>query len=284
MTEIADESPASHVARVAAAARRIETPCGSGSMVWRVWGEGPALVLLHGGYGSWTHWLRNIPVLASGRRVIAADMPGTGESASAPEPYTAESLAAIVASGLDQVLAPGETFDLAGFSFGGLIGGHVAAAFGARCRRLILVGAGGLGLKRTQMQELRKWRDAPDAAGQRALHRENLAILMIADPARIDDLALHLQAENASRGRTKSPPIARTDTLARKLPQVQARFAGIWGERDATAMDDLPARARLLRGIQPDAPFVVIADAGHWVQFEAPDAFNAALLDLLRSP
>jgi 2-hydroxy-6-oxonona-2,4-dienedioate hydrolase len=284
VTAMSDESPAAQVARLEAAARRIETPCGSGSMVWHIWGEGPALVLLHGGYGSWTHWLRNIPVLAaSGRRVIAADMPGAGESASAPEPYTAESLAAIVASGLDQVLGPGEMFDLAGFSFGGLIGGHVAAAFGARCRTFTLVGAGGLGLKRTQMQELRKWRAAPDAAGQKALHRENLAILMIADPAKIDELAVHLQAQNASRGRTKSPPIARTDTLARKLPEVKARLAGIWGERDATAMDDLPARARLLRTIQPSAPFIVIADAGHWVQFEAPDAFNAALLDLIRS-
>jgi pimeloyl-ACP methyl ester carboxylesterase len=104
---------------------------------------------------------------------------------------------------------------------------------------------------------------------------------MIADPAKIDDLAVHLQARNAERGRTKSPPIARTDTLARKLPEVKARLAGIWGERDATAMDDLPARARLLRGIQPEAPFVTIADAGHWVQFEAPEAFNAALQELL---
>ena len=28
-------------------------------------------------------------------------------------------------------------------------------------------------------------------------------------------------------------------------------------------------------------PGVVIADAGHWVQFEAPEAFNATLLELL---
>jgi pimeloyl-ACP methyl ester carboxylesterase len=106
---------------------------------------------------------------------------------------------------------------------------------------------------------------------------------MFADPSRIDDLALHLQAENAARGRTRSPPIARTDTLTRMLPQVRARIAGIWGERDATAMDDLPARARLLRGIQPEAPFIVIAGAGHWVQYEAAAAFNATLLELVRA-
>jgi hypothetical protein len=29
-------------------ARRHDTPCGEGVMVWRVWGRGPHLVLLHG--------------------------------------------------------------------------------------------------------------------------------------------------------------------------------------------------------------------------------------------
>ena len=28
---------------------------------FRLWGEvGPILVMLHGGYGSWMHWLKNI--------------------------------------------------------------------------------------------------------------------------------------------------------------------------------------------------------------------------------
>jgi pimeloyl-ACP methyl ester carboxylesterase len=282
-----EERPAATVARLEAQSRRVATPCGDGSMVWHVWDAGskaggPALVLLHGGYGSWTHWLRNIPALAARRRVIAADLPGTGDSAAAPEPYGGESIAAIVAGGIERLLGGDERFDLVGFSFGGLIGGHVASLLGGRCRTLTLVGAGGLGLMRNPMRgELRHWRSVPDPAEQMALHRENLAILMIADPARIDDLAVHLQAENAMRGRTRSPPIARTDTLARVLPLVRARLAGIWGERDVTAMDDLPARARLLRGIQPAAPFIVIADAGHWVQYEQAAAFDAALLALL---
>jgi pimeloyl-ACP methyl ester carboxylesterase len=276
--------PATTVAQLAERARRSETPCGAGSMVWRSWGAGPALVLLHGGFGSWTHWLRNIDFLARKRRVVCADLPGLGDSAGAPEPYTAESIAAIVAEGLERVLEAGESFDLAGFSFGGLIGGHVAASLGARCRTLTLVGAGGLGLLRSAMRPLIPWRHLKDVTARLALHRENLAILMISDPAKIDPLAVYLQAQNAEHGRTRSPPIARTDTLARRLPRVTARLAGIWGERDATAMDDLPARARLLRSFQPTAPFLVIAEAGHWVQYEAADAFNAALAELLKAP
>jgi pimeloyl-ACP methyl ester carboxylesterase len=275
------DSPATQVARVASAGQRIETPCGDGVMVWRVWGEGETLVLFHGGFGSWTHWIRNVPALARHYRVIAANLPGLGESDEAPRPHTPHGLAAIAADGIGRILAPGERFHLAGFSFGGLIGGHVAAALGDRCRSLTLVGAGGLGLPRSAMTRLLGWRHLGDEAERRAVHRENLATLMLADRARIDDLAIHLQAENAVRGRVNSPPIAMTDTLARVLPRVSGRLAGIWGELDATAMADLPARARLLRRIQPGAPFVAVADAGHWVQYERPEAFNQILLEVL---
>jgi pimeloyl-ACP methyl ester carboxylesterase len=281
-----DDSPAAQVARLAAAGQRIETPCGDGAMVWRIWGPseggaGEPLVLFHGGFGSWTHWFRNIPALSRHYRLIVASLPRLGESDDAPKPHTPSGLAAIVAAGIERILAPGERFHLTGFSFGGLIGGHVAAHFGECCRSLTLVGAGGLGLKRSTMAPLKSWRHLADEAGRLAIHRENLAILMLADPAKIDDLAVYLQSENAPRGRVNSPPIAMTDTLTRMLPQLRGRLAGIWGERDATAMEDLPARARLLRGIQPQAPFVVIGDAGHWVQYEAPEAFNAALLEVL---
>ena len=65
-----------------AAARRIETPCAAGQMVWHAWNEGAGapLVLLHGGNGSWRHWVRQIQPFAATRCVIAADLPGLGES------------------------------------------------------------------------------------------------------------------------------------------------------------------------------------------------------------
>ena len=59
---IISEKTKALVAGVDAEGQRIETPCGDGSLVWRVWGSGPPLILLHGGYGSWTHWIRNVPV------------------------------------------------------------------------------------------------------------------------------------------------------------------------------------------------------------------------------
>ena len=51
-----------------AACTRSETPCGNGSMVWRSWNntaQAPVLVMLHGGAGSWQHWVRTIPAFTT---------------------------------------------------------------------------------------------------------------------------------------------------------------------------------------------------------------------------
>src|SRR5579862_2130773 len=154
---------------IGAEAERIETPCGDGTMVWRRWGEGPPLVLLHGGYGSWMHWIRNVLPLSRQFRVIAPDLPGLGESATPPEPWTAEGLAAIIAEGLASIV-DGERLHLAGFSFGGVIGGNVAAQLGDQVRGFTVVGSNGLGLTRSRT-DLR--RVSPDAGEEEefATHR-----------------------------------------------------------------------------------------------------------------
>jgi 2-hydroxy-6-oxonona-2,4-dienedioate hydrolase len=264
---------------VAAEAQRIETPCGEGSMVWQVWGGGPPLVLLHGGYGSWTHWIRNVLPLARRFTVIAPDLPGLGESATPPEPHTAEGLAAIIVAGLGIVLSENGMPHIAGFSFGGVLGGHVAAQLGDRLRALTLVGSNGLGLVRqpTALQRVTAGASEEEAL---AVHRHNLGALMIADPAKIDELAVYIQSQNAPRGRVRSRRFSRADTLARALPQVKARLDGIWGERDATAYPHLDERACVLRSFQPEARFEVIPSAGHWVQYEAADRFNAVLAEI----
>ena len=138
MAVISDKTKAL-VAGVAAEAKRIETPCGDGSLVWRVWGSGPPLVLLHGGYGSWMHWIRNVPVLSRQFTVIAPDLPGLGDSATPPEPWTAEGLAAIVVSGLDIVLPKGVQPHMAGFSFGGRVALEMARSLGEKDIALLLM-------------------------------------------------------------------------------------------------------------------------------------------------
>ncbi len=259
----------------------MRSPCGAGAMVWRVWGTGPALVLLHGGYGSWTHWLRNIPALAARYRVIAPDLPGLGDSAIPPDPATPESLAAIIERGLDQALAPGEPFHLVGFSFGAMLGSFIAAGRGADLRSMTLVGSASMGLRRAPMREMQPPRRYMSAADIAELQRTNLGILMFADPDGIDDLAVRLQVENVARARLKSRRFAPLDLLGPVLSRIKASLGGIWGERDVTAYPWVEDRRDLLRRAQPGAFFTVIPGAGHWVMYEAAEAFNRVLLDRL---
>jgi 2-hydroxy-6-oxonona-2,4-dienedioate hydrolase len=281
MSGLISEQTVALVKGVAAEARRVETPCGGGHMVWHVWGSGPPLALLHGGYGSWTHWIRNVLPLSRHFTVAAPDLPGLGESATPPEPHTPEGLAHIVVEGLDVVFGGTARLHIAGFSFGGVLGGHVAAQLGDRVGGFTIVGSNGLGLVR-QPTALQRLPEGASEAEALAVARHNLAALMIADSDKIDELAVYIQAENAPRGRIKSRRFSRADTLARALPLVTARIEGIWGERDATAYPHLDERARALRAVQPGARFEVVPGAGHWVQYEAADLFNPLLADIVR--
>jgi pimeloyl-ACP methyl ester carboxylesterase len=272
-----EASPAAIVAKIDSEARQIATPCGDGSMIWRVWGAGPPLVLLHGGYGSWTHWLRNVLSLGERYTVIVPDMPGLGDSAPPPQPATAQSLAAILATGLDQIVPAPASFAVAGFSFGAVTGGHLAAHMGKRVSCLLLIGAAGLGLPRPQRANLQRVEPGMSAETIVEIQRGNLAKLMFGNPSRIDALAVHLQNENTRRAQLDSRPIAFSDTLIETLPRASARLGAIWGEQDSTCVPYIEQKFDVLRGIEPDTYCDIVPDAGHWVQWEQAPAFEALL-------
>ena len=273
--------PAILVEKIESSSARELTPCAGGSMVWRIWGHGRPLVLMHGASGSWTHWIRNILPLARHFRVLVPDLPGFGDSDMPPEPHTAEALAGRVALGLDVLVAPSEKIDIGGFSFGGIVGGLVAARLGDRVRTIVLLGAGGLALSRAEMPPLRRIDSTMNAEESRYAHRENLRLLMIAKPEAIDDLAVYVQMENVRRARFKPGSIPSSDVLLRALPEIRARIAGIWGEHDAFARSRIEDRRQVLAAVQHDLDFRVIKGAGHWAPYEASDEVNAALLDML---
>jgi 2-hydroxy-6-oxonona-2,4-dienedioate hydrolase len=278
----ADADPAVIVERLARTARKVRTPCGEGTMVWRVWGAGEPLVLFHGGSGSWTHWIRNIPELSRHFELWVADIPGLGSSTMPPQPWVPATIADVVVGGLAEVLPPPTRLRLAGFSFGGQIAGLTAARMKDRIRSLTLIGVAALGLRADPREPFAKVRMGMSAAEIAAVYRQNLAVLMFADPANIDALAVHLQAENIKRARFRSRPFAPTDTLARALADVTAPLSTIWGTRDIIARPSLEARLDILRRHHPELAVRLIDGAGHWVAYEAADRFNDAMLDLLR--
>jgi pimeloyl-ACP methyl ester carboxylesterase len=208
-------------------------------------------------------------------------MPGYGESDAPPEPHTADGLADLVADGVEQILPPPAAFDLAGFSFGAIIGGLVAARLGTRVRTLVLLGAGGLGLTPAPARTLLRLEPGMEPDAIRRVHRENLRILMLARPESADDLAVALQIDNVRRARFKSGTIPVSDVLRRALPAVRAHLAGIWGRRDAFTGHHLVESRRLLAETDAALEARVIEGAGHWVNYEAAPEVNRLLIEWL---
>lgn len=275
-------APDATVRELDATAQRTESPCGDGSMVWRSWGSGnnPPLVMLHGGAGSWRHWVRNVPAFSATRRVLAPDLPGLGEAANPPAGSDMAAIATIVAAGINAQLGPQATYDLVGFSFGASVGGHLSLLHGTRVRSLTMLGAGGL-VKPTTPITLERIRGKEGDALVDA-HRTNLGRSMIADKSRIDALALAIQDWNARHSRLDTPALITLRPLAVSLPQLRIPVNAIWGERDQIAYYTLEERIAALRVLLPGIVPHVIPGAGHWAAYEAPEAFNAALSAFLR--
>src|ERR1700722_11834804 len=273
--------PAEVIAALDRTGTRRITQNGAGDVVWRGWGAGAPLVLLHGGTGSWMHWVRNIEALATDFMLLVPDLPGSGESATPPAPISADGIGAALAAGVASLIGPQTRFAVAGFSMGGLIAGYVVRHAGTRAQRLVLVGATGTGAPRGPMEPLKSWRRLKTDNEKLATHRHNLGILMIHDRAKIDALAIHIQNANAERSRIRGKHVSHTGTLADCLSGFQGRLAGIWGEFDATAVPYLAERGEKLRQFQPQASFEIFEGAGHWVQYEAPARFNRRMRELV---
>src|SRR5262245_18112364 len=91
MTRV-QNTPADYVAALERASARHTTPNPLGDVVWHIWGAGKPLVLLHGGTGSWLHWVRNIEALAADYMLVVPDILGSGESGDPEKPITAKGI------------------------------------------------------------------------------------------------------------------------------------------------------------------------------------------------
>lgn len=269
------------VERLDGSAKKHETPCGDGVMVWREWGAGPALILLHGGFGSWKHWVSNIPALADKFTVYAADLPGLGESQMPPEPISAESVGDIIGDGIDALIGSDSRFSIGAFSLGAVIATLIVKLRYACVDQAVFIGAGGLGpYWRNAVGDLRRRSSSMTEEMLRDLVRENLSQTMIGNPALIDEDVITLQLGLLNRReRLIGLPMSQSDIVLRCLPAIAGKSVFVWGRMDPYLDPDVGQGIESLRADFPELDARIIEDAGHWANFEQPARIEEIFLE-----
>lgn len=262
-------------------------------------GQGPPVLLLHGFPEFWYSWRHQIPVLAAaGFRVVAADLRGYNESDKPPgvENYRSEKLVADVA-GLIRHLGAGPAV-VVGHDWGGVIAWLLVMAHPELVRGVASVNgphpATFLAELAHARQFLRSWYMfffqlpwLPEAA----IRFQNFGLL----GHTLRHQTVHPDSFTREDIRQYKAALAKPGALTAALNYYRAGFRYrsaatrtfrpvigpalvIWGERDAYisqhVLDGLGTWA-------PQAHIIRIRDASHWVQNDAPDVVNQALLRFL---
>jgi pimeloyl-ACP methyl ester carboxylesterase len=110
---------------------------------YRIAGEGPPVVLIHGMVNSSRHWEQVALRLADSYTVIAPDLIGHGDSATPRGDYSLGAHAAVIRDVLTAIGV--EKATIVGHSLGGGVAMQYFWQFPQRTERLVLISSGGLG-------------------------------------------------------------------------------------------------------------------------------------------
>src|SRR3970282_2199292 len=235
-------------------------------------GAGLPLVLLHGFTGSITSWKPHIPIFEKRFQTIAVDLLGHGSSDSPADPMRyrmercVEDLISIFEPlGLEQV-------GLLGYSMGGRVALHVAAAHPDRVHVLVLESAspGLAGLFERQARMARGGGPADSIAGDGEAR--------LPESVRVGLRAQRMQ--NNPRGLANSLHGLGTGAqtaLWGRLREIRVPTLLIPGVLD----QKFTAIARAMAGALPNARLALVPDAGHTVHLEQPEVFDKMVMDFL---
>jgi pimeloyl-ACP methyl ester carboxylesterase len=244
-------------------------------------GDGPALVLLHGGIEcGGVYWAPVLSRLAAGHRLIVPDVPGLGES----EPVArldATAFADWFAQLLQETCEEKPT--LIAHSLDGSLAARFAAAHGDLLRSLVIYAAPGIGPYRMPLG----LRVVAIRFGLRPTERNAERFDRWAffdfDRARRRDPAWFEAFSAYTRLRAAVPHVKRTmgqliktgtkQVLNTELRRIAVPTALIWGSHDRFVPLDLAKGASARLGW----PLHVIGDTGHVPHIERTDAFVDAL-------
>ena len=245
-------------------------------LYYEVHGEGPALVLAHGGGGSHLSWWQQAPEFSKTYKVVTFDHRSFGHSRDVQNGPGPQAFVQDLTALLDHLDI--EKATLAGQSMGGWTVCGFAAAHPERTRALILCDtlggvetaettkaqAGIQGRSRGSLAEILK-----NAYAKTFPEREPILTFLY---QQISALNLHVTPNlGAVLFNLKSDP---TPIIEHKIPTLL-----IVGEEDVltppTAMESVAAQI-------PHARFVKVSGAGHSVYFERAEEFNRLVNGFLR--
>jgi 2-hydroxy-6-oxonona-2,4-dienedioate hydrolase len=249
-------------------------------------GTGPDLILLHGTGGHLEAYARDIAGLARNFRVTVYDMVGHGWSDLPNRPYTIDVLSDHLLGVMDALGV--EHAHLSGESLGGWVVAWTAAHRPDRVDRLILNTPGNIANKPEVMAKVRDSTMAAVLDPSDAKVRPRVEFLFHHKEMVTDELVNLRRAVYSRPGFVQ----AIENTLVLQNPMVRRDFAWdpswvgkisaptllLWTEHDPTGGLD---EADMLLDWLPDARLHVIADAGHWPQWEKVDEFLAVHRDFL---
>jgi pimeloyl-ACP methyl ester carboxylesterase len=265
-------------------------------MIYRIAGDGPPVVLIHGMVNSSRHWESVALRLAEAYTVIAPDLIGHGDSASVRGDY---SLGAHAASIRDLLAVIGvERSTIVGHSLGGGVAMQFFYQFPQRTERLALVSSGGLG---REVSPLLRGAALPGASALLwlAAHPRLLSALSDAGERmrkRGSGKGVYLQAIARALQPLESPGArsAFLHTLRAVIDFRGQRISAndrlyllgpmptllVWGERDNTI--PLSHGRRAHRSI-PGSRFETLPKAAHFPHLEDPEGLAAVLRDFLET-
>jgi len=258
-------------------------------------GDGPAVVLLHGGGPGATgasNYGRNIDTLAEHFRVIVPDMPGYGRSSKEldfSDPFG--DLATAIRGLLDELGI--DTAHLVGNSYGGAAALRLALDRPDKVGKLVLMGPGGIGT--TRALPTKGLKTLLGYYGGEGPSRDKLATFirdyLVYDGSTVPDELIDIRYEASIQPEVvANPPLRRPAGLGallkmdltrdKRLASCAVPTLVVWGQDDKV---NRPAGGDLLARTMPNCDVVSLAKTGHWAQWERADLFNQLAIAWLQS-
>ena len=259
-------------------------------------GKGAETIILIHGLGSYLPaWEKNIAAFKSSYRTIALDLPGYGKSSKENVQASMDGYAKVVLELMDQLKV--KQAILAGHSMGGQIAITAALQAPQRVNRLILVAPAGLETFTEQQKQLFKITVTPESIQNttseqtQANYKANFYNMPADAQHMIDDRLMMAQSgQFGAYCKVVAGSVAAMvdEPVYERLPQLSMPTLIVFGEQDALIPNKyfnpgLTTEAVAKAGKEriPNSQMVMIPEAGHFLQFEQPAAFNRAVLDFL---